>query len=317
MSKFFGGNANKEKMDKFKEGVGGSGLYFNGGDIDEKGVKLRVIPWIFEGEVEEMIHHYEGWEAVPPAKKGEKEKGKPRRFTLDDEIPDGINWKMNQNQFTKAMEASVPKEALGFLAYIYKEKKIKLCGFTQATICKAFMAMKDEESEMFCSDLSKVDIIITRKADGKGFTVTFAPQSDPNLPVEAMTALEAGYLFSWDQYMKGLDPFDEKEGNVWKEVVAAMKGEKPKAQAPANKNTETKQQPTAGDSEELKEWRTVKQSNGKALGELTLPDLQKLKTLIETKKKTSMPIYPFVVYGVDHFEEGAAAPAADDNEIVM
>lgn len=318
MSRFFGKNADKEKMDAFKEGIGGSGLYFNGGDIDEKGVKIRIVPWLFEGEVEELIPHFEGWERVPATKKGEKDKGKPLRYTLDDTIPDGIDWKMNVNKFTGANEPSVPKEAIACLAFIYREKKIKLCGFTQATICKAFMAMKEEDNEMFCSDLSKVDIIITRKPDNKGFTVTFAPQSNPELPAEAITALEAGYKFSWSAYMAGEDPFeDTPEANVWKEVQAAKTGTK----QTANKNTvkkekETKEAATtAGDEEELKEWRTVKQSNGKLLGDLSLSDLQKLQTLIEEKKKTNMPIYPFVKYAVTNFFEEGKEQESD--EIVM
>jgi hypothetical protein len=304
-SQFF--NKENESMNKFKEGLSRS-AYLNSGDIDEKGVKIRIIPWLFNDQPEELVPYYEGWEEYQTeAGKGKKAetKSRPRRFTLDEEIPDGINWKVSQNTFSKKMEAQTPKQAIGFLAYVYGEKRVKLAGFAQATIVKSFIGMKDPGSELYCEELSTTDIIIKRKteSEGKGFVVTFAPQSKAELPEEAVKILEAGYLFSWAAFMAGEDPFEEglETANVLKEVVAAMNGGEKKQDKPkANKNTKAE---ITGNEEELKDWRNVKMSNGKTLGSLSLDKLQQLKANIEDKKQTQLPLYHFVKYGVAHFED--------------
>lgn len=309
MSQFFGKNKIKE-MQEYKESIGGSGSFLNSKEITDKGIKIRIIPWMFGNEPEEIIPYFEGWEAYADEKG--KFQQRPRRFKLGEEIPEGINWKMDSYK-GGPQRPSIPKASIGFVCYRYDKKTIAVGAFSQVALVNAFMAMKDEEIEnnqLYCENLFEVDIILSKTESAANkieYKVTFAPKSMPTLPQDAMILLNE-FHFSWEMFMQGKECFEEETGNTWADVQAgySKEGDPKSAQnqpktAPANTNI------SSGDLDELKNWKTVKRANGTLLGNMSLPDLQTLKVEIETKipdeqKRFKNGMYRYVSYAVDHFE---------------
>lgn len=281
----------KEMKDKMVSGGG----YLSSKELDEKGTKIRIIPWPLDGRKEPVHFFNVGWE------KKDDGKSSPVRFRVDEEIPEGINWATGEYQGKQTV--NTPRTAVGFVAFSYRDKKIKVGEFTQSGIAGAIIDMMDETSASFCKDLSRKDIVLTKKKDGK-YACTFSPDEAGPFSQDIVNALKS-FKFSWEDYLSSEDPFEN--GQKYSDF-SEVKEQK----TSTNKNIEEDEKPLEEDKdfaykhyqEELEEWRdkVTGGKNPKRLGDLSLEQLKAFKKQIEDAGKTAAPIYHYVAYATYHYE---------------
>jgi len=299
----------KEELKRLSDKVKG-GSYINNKDITDKGVRICLINWILDGKVEPIHFFNEGWESIRDAK-GNVTGQRPLRFRVDDEIPDGVDW--HEGEYKGKKTVNTPRTAAGFVCYVPSSGAIKVGSFTSPGISGALLDMLDSDSELYQEDLSQVDIILIKK-DNK-YSASAVVRKDKDKVNKDINALLGSFQFSWSKFLDGDDrPFDG--GDRYFEFT---NGEEPEPEKETPK-IEKKAAPavTAQQEEDFKDWKNYKVNGGALLGSASYEKLLEYREKIEKLGKTNLPVYAFVTYGIEHFNDDVApTDQLEENDIAF
>lgn len=299
---------------KFKEkALASEGIFMRPSDI--KGtVRVRVIPWLYDNKVTNVLFYYEGWED-----KGKGKKPKCVRFEMNEDgeydDPGDIQW--NKGDFG----VQSPSPAFACIVADIKNKSIHVLSGTQKTLLGPlsdfFPPDGEGDSERIIKNPKNYDILITKPEKDKKFTVEREKldEEDRVYPQWLVDALD-DFKFSLESYMAS-EKSEEGEGTSYQDVLD-MIGDAPSIveDKPTTKKGKAKAEPKGKvDDKFIKDWATVKTTAGTVLGTCTEDKLKEMKEYLDTHKKTDSMLYDAICSGLKEFASQTAVPLEDEEDI--
>ena len=293
---------------KFKEDIGGGGLFLKTSDCEE-GRRLGIVPWIIYDEVGGFFAYYGGWHVVREKNEKSKkveEKSRPIRFTQDqhdnNDFPDDIEWAMSSFAGQKP-KPQIPKPCFALIVKDYETRSIKVIEFTQATIVKSLVEYLDKDSKFYEPNIINKDILIS-KVDDRNWKVELRDKIDENWSDEALM----NFHWDWHLYLQCEDATntDITFSDVL-DRIGGSKNKQPVKKSNSKKKKEEKEDNYDGSNEGIGfDWREITTPQKKRLGDCSLEDLKNFKSLLEKKFKPEQlkgqDLYEAIKIGISELE---------------
>ena len=296
---------------KWKESLGADSQYLKASDCADGGRKIRPLMWVMEGEETPFHLLLEGWAA--PQKRGDK--AKCVRIPIDANPEDYSDIQWNMASYKGGPERpQTPKGVFALLLWDYMDHMVKCAAFSQTSINKTFNSfITPGEANYLDSGIHTCDFTITQ-IDEKNYQVQVVPKCKDEPPQEALDALQ-NFHFSWEAYMDGKNPFDEK--NPEAATIAEIEyynqfygnDRKPVPQ----QKTQTKPVAQQSGFKYDPKWKEVSTPKGLKLGDLDIDKLKELRdTLIKLDKMNSGSLGAQILSGIQDLEAQAGAANLDE-----
>lgn len=311
-------------VSEFQSTLGdGSGIYLKASKDFEDARRVRPILWLLNGEPCDALVFYEGWEETKIADdKGKfSTKSRPVRFYQNQEIPEGISWKVSSFKGEKP-KPQLPKHSVAMVAYDYKESSVKIIAIDKANFVMQIVAMLSDTdpatgkpNEGYVEDITSIDLVI-RRVDDKTWTIqTQAPRGGLSYPKECMEALKH-FEWSWEAFMNS-EKMEDADGKItYADVCDAVAGLESGTKASKNTVDKRTTPATVSSASETKvvtlnpDWRKVKTPQNAELGSIPLETLKAhKKTLDDLAKSRNNPalqetaLYIGIISGIDELSK--------------